>query len=302
MLNLLRTLTITAIALLVAACSAGGAPVSPTSPGGGSGSPAETPAESPDFGSIDHPTGPTDVVLRYEEGGGFVMPAFLATQAPIFTLYGDGTIVFRNQMAAPPEPIGSVFPMPPFRTARLTEDQVQTLLASALGEFGLGVARPEYPNDQVADAGTAVFTVNAGGLSKTVSVYALGLDMEGMPDAAARAGFARLAEHLQTIDSGGVFETTAYEPAAFRGILLEGQPGVPDAVAWPWPDITPADFVSNADPNAFQLPARVMTPAEVEVLGIEPFAGGFQGMTLVGPDDGKVYSFSLRPLLPDETE
>ena len=24
------------------------------------------------------------------------MPAFLATQAPIFTLYGDGTIIFRN--------------------------------------------------------------------------------------------------------------------------------------------------------------------------------------------------------------
>ena len=52
----------------------------------------------PAFGAIEHPTGPTDVVLRYEEGGGFVMPAFLATQAPHFTLYGDGTIVFRNPM------------------------------------------------------------------------------------------------------------------------------------------------------------------------------------------------------------
>jgi len=45
-----------------------------------------------------------------------------------------------------------------------------------------------------------------------------------------------------------------------------------------------------------------MTADEVEALGIEPFTGGFQGLTLIGPDDGKAYSFSLRPLLPDETE
>jgi hypothetical protein len=39
---------------------------------------------------------------------------------------------------------------------------------------------------------------------------------------------------------------------------------------------------------------------EVEGLGIDPFQGGFQGLTLIGPNDGKIYSFSLRPLLPDE--
>ena len=56
----------------------------------------------------------------------------------------------------------------------------------------------------------------------------------------------------------------------------------------------------NPDPNAFQLPARVLTVAEVEALGISPYRGGFQGLTLIGPADGKPYSFSLRPLLPDE--
>jgi hypothetical protein len=302
MLNMLRTLTTTTLAVLLAACTGGGTSVSPAASPGGSGSPTETPIESPAFGAIGHPTGSTDVILRFEEGGGFVMPAFLATQAPAFTLYGDGTIIFRNQLLDPLEPVGSVFPMHPFRTARLTEEQVQGLLASALGEFGLGVARPEYPNDLVADAGTAVFTVNAGGLTKTVSIYALGLEGEGVPDAGARAGFLKLAERLQTIDSGGVFDTTEFVPERYRGILLEGQPGVPDARAWPWTDIDPADFVSNADPNAFQLPARVLSPDEVEALGIEPSSGGYQGLNLSGPDDGKVYSFSLRPLLPDEAE
>jgi hypothetical protein len=302
MLTNMRFLIVAALVLSIAACTGGGAGASPAGSSDGSLSPTETPIDSPTFGAIDHPTGATDVVLRFEEGGGFVMPAFLATQAPSFTLYGDGTVVFRNQRLDPLEPIGSVFPNRPFLTARLTDEQVQDLLASALGEFGLGVARPNYPNDMVADAGTAVFTVNAGGLRKTVSIYALGLEVEGVPDAAARVGFAKLAERLENIDSGGVFETAEYTPERYRGVLLEGQPGVPDAKAWPWPDIAPGDFISNADPNAFQIPTRIMSTAEVEVLGIEPFEGGFQNLTLIGPDDGKVYSFSLRPLLPDEAE
>jgi hypothetical protein len=298
MLTNLRTLAIAASFVLVAACTTGGGAASP----GTSAAPSDAPAVTPAAETIEHPTGPTDVVLRFEEGGGFVMPAFLATQAPHFTLYGDGTIVFRNPMTDPPEAIGTVFPMHPFRTAQLSEDQVQDLLVAALGEHGLGIARPEYRNDLVADAATAVFTVNAGGVNKMVSIYALGLEMENDPDAAARAAFTRLRDRLVDIDAGGAFETAEFVPERYRGVLLEGQPGAPDAKAWPWTDIAPADFVTNADPNAFQLPARVMTPDEVAALGIEPFTGGFQGLTLIGPDDGKFYTFSLRPLLPDETE
>jgi hypothetical protein len=296
----MRTFVLAALVVVVAACSTGGAVGSPAASPGASGSESDSPA-SPDFGAIEHPTGATDVVLRFEEGGGFVMPAFLATQAPAFTLYGDGTIVFRNAAGEPLEPIGSVFPNIPFRTARLSEEQVQELLTFALGESGLGIARPDYPNDQIADASTAVFTINAGGLSKTVSIYALGLEMDGMADGPARAAFKRLAERLQTIDTGGSVASEAYVPVAYRGILLEGQPGAPDAKPWPWTDIAPGDVVSIADPNAFQVPARVLTPDEVEALGIAPFEGGFQGLTLIGPDNGRFYTFSLRPLLPDET-
>jgi hypothetical protein len=296
-----RSASLAVLILALAGCSGTGASDLPLSSPGSSGE-QSGPSASPDFGSIDHPTGATDVVLRFEEGGGFVMPAFLATQAPAFTLYGDGTIVFRNVAGESLEPVGSVFPSLPYRTAKLTEEQVQDLLTFALGESGLGVARPDYPNDQIADASTAVFTVNAGGLKKAVSIYALGLEMEGMADGPARAAFKKLAERLQTIDAGGTIAAEPYVPAQYRGILLEGQPGVPDAKPWPWTDIAPADFVSNADPNAFQMPERLMSPDEVEALGITPFEGGFQGLTLIGPDDGRVYSFSLRPLLPDETD
>jgi len=300
MLTTLRAVSFLMLIAVVAACTGSGASGSP--PVAGSPSAPPSPGDSADFGGIEHPTGATDVVLRFEEGGGFVMPAFLATQAPIFTLYGDGTIVFRNPALDPLEPVGSVFLMRSFRTAHLSEDQVQDLLTLALGEGGLGVARPDYPNNQISDASTAVFTINAGGLQKTISIYALGLEMENTPDGPARAAFRRLADRLGDFDDGGAFSTDEYAPARYRGILLEGQPGVPDAMPWPWTAIAPADFVSNGDPNAFQLPARVLTVDEVEALGIEPFAGGFQGLTLIGPDDGKVYTFSLRPLLPGETD
>jgi hypothetical protein len=300
MLNTVRVLVGLLLAVALAACSGSGASSTPAATSGPSGPASSGAPETPDFGAIEHATGATDVLLRFEEGGGFVMPAFLATQAPIFTLYGDGTIIFRNPELEQPQPVGDVFPMNPFRTARLSEDQIQDLLAYALGEGGLGVARPEYGNDLVADASTAVFTVDAGGVKKTVSVYALGFDDAGVPDAPARAAFGRLKDRLTNIDKGGTFATDEYIPERYRGILLEGQPGVPGAIPWPWPDIAPADFTANADPNAFQLPARVLTVDEVEALGIEPFTGGLQGVTLLGPDDGKAYSFSLRPLLPDE--
>jgi hypothetical protein len=240
------------------------------------------------------------VLLRFEQGGGFVAPAFLATQAPIFTLYGDGTVVFRNPALDPLPAIGSVIPDRSFRTATLTEEQIQGVLEDALGAGGLGAARSEYHNDQIADAPTATFTINAGGLTKKVSVYALGMDVQDGADAPARAAFQQLADRLQDFDKGGTFSTAEYAPEHYRGILMDGGPGAPDAKPWPWPDLKPADFVPNPDPNAFQLPARVLSVAEVELLGISPYRGGFQGLTLIGPGDGKTYSFSLRPLLPDE--
>lgn len=305
MLTPMRPSLLAVLIVLVVACGgSGGNGVASDAPGssGSPGGSGDAPSGTPDFGAVDHASGPTDIVLRFEEGGGFVMPAFRATEVPIFTLYGDGTIVFRNPRADPLEPVGSWFPQRPFRTAKLTEEQIQDLLAYALGEGGLGIARPNYPNDLISDAPTAVFTVNAGGLNKTVSIYALGLELDGVPDAPARAAFARLAERLGNIDDGGAFATADYTPERYRGVLLEGQPGDPNARPWPWTDIAPTDFASNGDPNAFQIPARVMSVDEVRALAVDPYAGGFQGLTLIGPGDGRLYSFSLRPLLPGETE
>jgi hypothetical protein len=128
---------------------------------------------------VDHPTGSTDVVLRMDQGGGFVAPAFLASQAPVFTLFGDGTVILRNPTADPLPAVGDTMPNRPFRTAKLSDEQIQETLKMAIGQGGLDTARLEYGNNMVADAGTTTFAIGAGGLKKTVSVYALGIDTAG---------------------------------------------------------------------------------------------------------------------------
>jgi len=288
-----------ALAIVIAACSAaGGASSPPTS--GPSGAPSTAPTASPAADAIEHKTGATDLLLRYEEGGGFIMPAFTAAAVPHFTLYGDGTVIFRNPMLEPPPAEGSIFKMNPLRTAKLSEEQIQDLLKLALTEGGLAVARPEYRNDMVADAGTAIFTIEAGGLKKTVSVYALGLEQEGMIDGPARATFKKLADRLTDFDQGGTIKTDVYQPTAYRGVLFEA-PGIEaaDVRNWPWPDLTPADFKPDADPNGNQFPHRKLTVEEVDLLKITDYQGGLQNVVLKDPD-GKPYSFSLRPLLPGE--
>jgi hypothetical protein len=288
----------------VVACSSGATPSSAPS-GDASGSPSSPSTSEPPSpsaaGGIEHKTGASDVLLRYEEGGGFMMAGYSAAQSPIFTLYGDGTVIFRNPMQEPPAVQGSTMPFNPLRTAKLSEDQIVELLTLALGEGGLAAARPSYENPLVADAGTTVFTIDAGGIKKAVSIVALGMDVEANnPDGPARAAFKKFADRLADFDQGGSIETSLYEPAAYEASIIES-PGMvaPDLVAWPWDDLTVADFKPGADPNALSFPHAMLTADQVAELGVKDFQGGFFGLPLKGSDD-KLYTVALRPILPDD--
>ncbi|MDQ6794298.1 MAG: hypothetical protein M3067_05695 [Chloroflexota bacterium] len=283
------------LTLLVAGCAAS---VGPSSSPVGSASPP--PSVAPTITGIDHPTGATDVVLRVEEGGGFIRPDFLLTQGPIFTLYGDGTVIFRDNRAAPPQSNDGIGHALPYRTARLTEQQLQALLDQAINGGTLGIARANYNPGTIADAPTTTFTLKAGGLNKTVSAVALGIDVKPGPDTLTLTALAKLADRLRQFDQGGTFATDVYKPSRYRGSLWDSGfvPGTPPK-AWPWPNIKPADFTAPADPNALTFPRRTLTADEAAQLAIADFEGGLQQVFLKGPD-GKAYSFALRPLLPDE--
>jgi hypothetical protein len=280
-----------AAAVTLAGCGA----AATSAPAGVSPSPTSAPPAA--SSEIDHATGPTDVVFRFEEGGGFVPMDFFTTQAPQFTLYGDGTVIFRDaslagQQTADPDVIAQV----PFQTVRFDESAMQAFLRFALADSGLGVARESYRPGNVADMPTATFTINAGGVKKTVSVEALGFDDAQSPDAPILKALAALGERVRAFGSA-VEGGTTWTPTRWRGVLVEAQVGAHRD--WPWKDIAPAAFVVHDGDDAPQFPIRTMTPAEVAILGLSNIDGGFSGLGLAGPD-GKAYSFSLRPLLPDE--
>jgi hypothetical protein len=85
------------LAGLLAACMAAGA--SPPGSGGPvpSGPPPSSGSSDGSSGSggtaISHRSGPTDLVIRYEEVGGFVAPQALLTRYPVVSVYGDGRVI-----------------------------------------------------------------------------------------------------------------------------------------------------------------------------------------------------------------
>lgn len=286
------------LASLLAACSVGpGTSPSPTNPPGPTPTPSPTP--SPTFGpdEIEHPTGRTDIVLRMEQGGGFVPFGFFFTQSPSFTLYGDGTVIFHQIDNRAGDPFGGQA-MLPWLVGHMSEADIQALLQFALGPGRLANAKANYDNPMIADAGSTIFNLNAGGVEKVVNVYALGLD-DG-PDRADRAGFSQLAEVLNDFGNQGIDlgEVVAYEPELYKTLLMEGfgEP-VGQVLEWPWDDLTVADWPDAEEPDG-----RIkMLDAEHIAELMEVPNGGHIGIWVTTPDDTNV-QFGVRPLLPDEVE
>ena len=279
-------------AFVLAAC--GGSGGSLTTPSVGTSGP--TPAPTTDPASIEHATGALDEVFQLEQGGGFVPIGFFATQAPQFILYGDGTVIFRDFTAAPP-PNDKVGALTPYLIAHLSEPEVQAFLRFALADSGLGIARASYNPGNVADAPSSMFTVKAGGLDKVVSVEGLGFENPQSPDSAILKALAALGERISNFATSVTGEVP-WAPERWRGILTAD--GFGPAVTWPWKDITPADFVQPADPDAPQFPIHTLSAADVDALGLTGIEGGFANLPIIGPD-GKLYTLALRPILPGES-
>jgi alpha-tubulin suppressor-like RCC1 family protein len=250
-------------------------------------------------GPIQHATGPTDVVLRIDYGpdlgvgeleGEFFQPG------PEFTLYGDGTVIFRDDPANPPPAEDTIVRAAPFMIAELDDDRVQSLLRLALGEGGLADACEVYPTQDIDGFGGPVFTIHAGGLDKRVEVN-------------GPSPLGPLTEQLSGLASEAGVSTQIWVPDRYWGNLFDAASAIeigllPDpreagSAPWPWPGISPDDF-SGLEDGGWGSGRRVMSPAEAAVLGLSD-NGGVVGRTyLIGPDGTTVYSFSLWPMLPDE--
>jgi hypothetical protein len=308
MSNRLALPTVLVVAALgLAACSSGGVPAqsAASSPSAGSLASPEAPSisPSPTVGAIAHPTGADEIILRYEDVGGFTTPEWQAGRLPYFTLYGDGRVVFQQTTVSPPPREDNVVVGVPLRTAMLNEDQVQQLLEYALTDGGLAIAKTEYQNPTIADAPAAVFTINAANDSKTVSVMGLGMEAQPGPDTVVLKQLAALGERLRDFDQGGTLPSEPYLAPAYRGVIFEQQ-GITGVQVreWPWVDIQPSDFTFPADPNALQVGTHTLSPEEAAAVGVQGFENGVLSGVYLRAPDGKIYSLVIRPLLPDETK
>ena len=291
------------LAVTLLACSSGAAqsPAPSTPPSSGpSAAPSDAPSGTPVAGAVEHKTGATDILLRYDEGGGFMIAGYSASQAPPFTLYGDGTVIFRNGMLEGPAPQGSVMTFNPMRTAKLSEEQIQELLVLALGDGGLAAARPNYDNPMVTDVGTTIFTVEAGGIKKTVSIYALGFDDAEQPRRRGADDVQEARRPTGRFRPGWVGRDRRLRA---RGIPRDAdreprhrRPGHP-RLAMDGPDR--GRLQARRRPERSAVPAQTMTTEEIALLEVKDFEGGFNGLVLRGTDN-KLYTLALRPLLPDD--
>ncbi len=278
---------------LIVACGGAGPTAAPTQTPGPT-APLATPTAT--VGHISHPSGSADVVLRMESGGGLVPPGFFATDAPIFTLYGDDTAIFRPAT----DPTGTG--LPPFVKATLDAAQVDSLLDFALTTGHLTTARHSYSVGGVYDAGTVTFTIDAGGISKSVSVYALGIsNNQTNPESADYAAFEQLSVLLGDFDKeirlGHATSAGTYAPSQYRAILIEA-PGAQNPIAWPWDDVTLDDFAVVTG----HAPARLaaITSEQAAKLTTVP-SGGVRGVAVASRDGTRQFSLSLRPMLPGDT-
>ena len=190
------------LALVAVACSP--APAATPSPGASGGpssppsaGPTQGPSAAPSTGAIAHPTGAKDVVLRVEESGGFIMIEATATYTPSFTLYGDGTVIWRDMQSIPPESSDNLLRATKLNVAKLDEASIQALLEDAIGPGGLGVATGPYNEMAGADIPATIFTLNAGDLREPKRVEVIGMSADMHPqNAQVITALIRLQEKL----------------------------------------------------------------------------------------------------------
>jgi len=286
-----------ALLLLAAACGEG------TSGAGDGGS---TGATGPTTDAIEHPTGPDDLVLRVDTGGGFVPVEYSLKNVPGVSIYGDGRMIVTGPMI-------EIYPgpaLPNLQVTRLTEDALQEILAAAR-DAGLMDGDASYDYPCVADLPTTTFTVNADGQTHTTSAYALGFDAGtgatggcgGMDvDTEARAALndfsMRLGDIRSWLPEGSYSDETPYEPSELRIYVAElrSDPAL-EQQPLEWPLETPLSRFGEPDANLPDIRCGTVTGEELGA--VWPLAQQANELTPWVSEDEE-HTLVLRPLLPDE--
>jgi hypothetical protein len=249
-------------------------------------------------GRLEHATGATDVLFRFDLGPDFAVGDLvgeLFQPGPEFTLYGDGTVIFRDATSSGPPPSSRIVRVRPFMVAQLDEDEVQAFLRFALDEGGLWDACERYESQDIDVSSWFTLTVHAAGIDKRVeNAFPAQVD-----DYVSTFGTAHPTAAFWVADRywGNLLDTSVFQYIG-DGVT----PGLAESgsVGWPWPALAPSDFVGRNEGGWTGTPRRVMTAEEASVLGLSDNGGVVQRVYLRGPDGKTIYYFSLWPMSPDE--
>ncbi|HVH53532.1 MAG TPA: hypothetical protein VNA32_05295 [Actinomycetota bacterium] len=254
-------------------------------------------------GDIDHPTGPADLVLRMDVGGGFVAPAYELRRIPTWSLFGDRRIITEGpQIEIYPGPA-----LPSVQVQIISEDGIQAILEAAAAAGLLGPDRA-YGQGCVADAPTTTFTVYADGTKHVVSAYALGMVPGSCPgeDTEARAALARFSAKLSGLVSwlptGSLGEQDQFEFSEMR-VYVQPYAGSPEpglhqtAIHWPLSDPLP----SFGDTDGTYRDFRCGIVSGADLAKLLPDAQRAKELTPWRSGEAD-YSLIFRHLLPDEHE
>jgi len=252
-------------------------------------------------GGIDHPTGPADLVLRMDVGGGFVAPAYELRRIPTWSLFGDGRVITEGpQIEIYPGPA-----LPSIQVQTITEEDIQAILEAAEAAGLLGPDRT-YGQGCVADAPTATFTVYADGTKHVVSAYALGMVPGSCPgeDTEARAKLARFSAKLSGLagwlPTGSLGEQDQFEFSEMR-VYVQPHAGSPEpglhqaALDWPLSD----PLLSFGEAHATYGDFRCGVVGGADLAKLLPDAQRANELT-PWRSGGADFSLIFRPLLPDE--
>ncbi len=254
-------------------------------------------------GSLDYPTGQTDVVVQVSVGGGFVPVEYNLTQIPGFTLYGDGTVVVTGpQIDIYPPPA-----LPNLQTTTISAEAIQEILSQAK-EAGLFANDVDYGQPAITDVPTTTITIDSGGVTYISNLYALGME-EGASGLTAEQQQARatvIAWESQ------LYDLTAFEPGEtvwaeyeFSGLAVFSLPFdpstppdetdvQPNRLDWPLGDLS--TLGEPVQPEGYR--KVVVSGADLDTL--LPLLEEATWITLWKAGD-REYHLYFRPLLPHES-
>ncbi|KPM57546.1 cold-shock protein [Frankia sp. R43] len=274
------------------------------------------------------------VAVRVDWIGGFVTAEMLATRLPLVAIYHDGRVLTEGPVAAMwPGPA-----LPNLQLRRISAADVQKLVDHAVAA-GVGT-EPDFGQPPIADAPSTRFTVRTAGGVRTMEVAAL-TEADGTGLTAAQQSARKAAQRLYTeltdlpatLGAGAVSEPEEYTPTAIAAFAE------PWAASCPAPSSdgsAPSDGAPSGSAPAGSMPvgdppglcggggalSREARTWPGPPLPGEPYGAGLvlNCVTSSGGDatkvlaaartadantpwtsEGRTWSLTFRPLLPDES-